>query len=78
MNSHSAVSGRTSSSEGRHMDDQARYSQYCRVVKESSIGYGWKYLVHVLAELEAQHDSLPPRRPPGRAQSPILAKADTA
>ncbi len=79
MNSRSALSVRAPSSEGRHMEDRARYSHYCRVVKESSIGYGWRRLVHVLAELEVHHDSLPPRRPSGRARSPdTLAKADAA
>jgi hypothetical protein len=42
----------------------------CRVIRESSIGSGWKHLANVLAELEARQGSLPPRRPSGSVLRP--------
>ena len=53
MNNRSASRDRASPSEDRHMNDQVQYGDCCRVVRESSIGSGWKRLTHVLAELEA-------------------------
>ncbi len=79
MKNRSALPGRASSSEGRRMGDQAFYGDYCRMVTESSIGSGWKHLVNVLAELDARHDSLPPRRPAGPVQcADNLATHDAA
>jgi hypothetical protein len=41
----------------RRTNDQT-LSDYCQVLRDSSIGSGWKHLVDILAELEALHDAL--------------------
>jgi hypothetical protein len=55
MNS-SALPARAESFECRRTDDQA-LGDYGQVVRNSSIGSGWKHLVDILAELEVLHDS---------------------
>lgn len=55
-----AVPARAESSECPRTDDQT-LSNYCRVLRDSSIGSGWKHLADVLAELEGLRNSLPRR-----------------